>query len=107
MSSQPSGREPHVTRQREFAAPSAHTTGDDRDRRLGHRAQRLAHLVVRTVARELLDRLDVEMRQEPLGVREAEHDGAHRIVVGKPFDLSGELEEDLDGHEVDRRLIGG
>ncbi len=105
-------RESHVAPERQLAAATADPSPDHGDGRLRHRPQGLAHLVVRADlgrdrldARELLDRLDIEVGEEPLGVRRTDHHRANRVVVGKFLDRRPQFEEHLHRDQVDRRMV--
>ena len=57
------------------------------------------------LGRELEDRGDVEVGDEPLRVRRAEHDDAHVVVDGEPIDRLRQLEVHRHRHQVDRRMV--
>ena len=108
------GGETHVAAQRDLAPSAADTSTDLCDRGFGHRAQLLAHRVEpvelgrqRLIGGEREDRFDVEVGDEPVGIGRTEHDGPDVVVTGEAVDGTGELDEDVEGHQVDRRMIDG
>ena len=104
--------EAHVAAERELAAAAADAALDHRDRRLRHRAERLAHLVVPVqlgrrgrVGGEGEDRRDVEVGDEELGVRTAQHHDPHLRIGREPWARPAIAEEQLDGEQVDGRAV--
>ena len=106
------GCEPHVEAHGDLAAPSAEPSGDFADRRLRHGAEAFDHLIecaqfgrrFGRLARCSLQQCDVEVGDEKVWDGALENDDGG---VGLSFDALGELQqvdEQLTGDEVDRRL---
>ena len=61
----------------------------------------------RPARRELQDELHVEVGDEEVRVGRSHHEDAHVGVLLHLFGERGELSEQLEGHEVDRRIVDG
>ncbi len=105
-------REAHVEAERQFAPSATDAPFDHGDRGLGHRAEGLAHLVIRVqlgrrrrVDGEREDRRHIEMGDEELGVRAANHDDTNLRIRPELLRERGHVQEQFDREQVDRRTV--
>ena len=107
--------EAHVEGHREFAAAAAGDALDDGDRRLRHGAEGLPKRMERgdlVVQRgvsggQLLDQGDVGVRHEEVRIGRIDDDHAHVVVVADLLGEPGELADEVDVQQIDRRVVHG
>ena len=54
----------------------------------------LSSVARRLIGREVQDRLDVEVGDEPVGISRTEHERSDIVVAGEPFNRAGEVDEE-------------